>query len=325
MTTQPFYLVDAFTTETFKGNPAAVCPLTPPLPGSAATGLRGGQTKDVWPDDALLQAMTIEHNQSETAFFVKRPSSSEAIGQHKPSSSEAIGPTYDLRWFTTSDGEIDLCGHATLASAHVIFTHIGHPSDEIIFHSRFSGELRVKRSGDLLTLDFPSWPPMPMPVTPEITAALGLAPLEVHVRRDYLFLLENEKAVQDFVPDFGKLAMLNRRVCITAPGGTANPEKKERADFVSRFFCPGDALDEDPVTGSAHSMLTPFWAARLGKTRMTARQLSARGGELICEIMTENPEQAGKPATTHLRDAKEEGRVHISGRARTYLVGEIFL
>ncbi len=262
MPIQPIYLVDAFTAQPFTGNPAAVCPL------------------ESWPDDALLQAMTIEHNQSETAFFVKKDSA------------------YELRWFTTSDGEIDLCGHATLASAHVIFEHLGHAGDEIIFNSRFSGELRVIRSADgLLTLDFPSWIPAPVPLAPAMTAALGVSPLEVHVKRDYLFVLANEAAVQNFVPDYAALATLGRRVCITAQGDTH--------DFVSRFFCPGDALPEDPVTGSAHAMLTPFWAARLGKTRMTARQLSARGGELICELKAE--------------------RAHIGGRARTYMIGQISL
>lgn len=282
----PFYLIDAFTSAPFTGNPAAVCPL------------------ELWPDDDLLQAMTIEHNQSETAFFVKTPSNSDATW-----------PTYDLRWFTTGDGEIDLCGHATLASAHVIFEHIGHPLDEIVFHSRFSGELRVTRRDGWLTLDFPSWSPDPVSVTPAITQALGLTPLEAYAKRDYLFLLPDEEAVRSFRPDFGKLAKLDKRVCITAKGNSA--------DFVSRFFNPNDSQPEDPVTGSAHSMLIPFWAARLGKTKMRARQLSARGGELLCELAA-NPEQAGKPATTHLRQPKED-RVLISGKARTYLTGEISL
>lgn len=282
----PFYLVDAFTSAPFTGNPAAVCPLLHLPDGDSPAGLWGGKIKNGWPEDTLLQAMTIEHNQSETAFFVK-----------VRASSEAAGPIYELRWFTTGDGEIDLCGHATLASAHVIFEHIGHPTDEIVFQSRFSGELRVRKADGLLTLDFPNWMPSPCPLPEGAVKALGMQPLECHVKRDYLFLLATEQQVRDYRPDFSALARLGRRVVITAPGDVV--------DFVSRFFNPNDSLPEDPVTGSAHSMLAPFWAARLGRTRMTARQLSARGGELFCELKGE--------------------RVLISGAARTYLHGEIFL
>ena len=256
----PFYLVDAFTSAPFTGNPAAICPLRK------------------WPEDALLQSMTIEHNQSETAFFVQR-------GNH-----------YELRWFTTGDGEIDLCGHATLASAHVIFEHIGHETNEIVFQSRFSGELRVTRKDGWYTLDFPSWMPTTI-VVPLVQDALGFLPLESLIKRDYLFVLPDETAVKNFIPDFSKLALLNNRVCITAPG--------DEVDFVSRFFNPNDSMPEDPVTGSAHSMLIPFWGQRLNKTTMLARQLSARGGELKCEWAGE--------------------RVLISGKARTYLTGTIFM
>lgn len=258
----PFFLVDAFANSPFSGNPAAVCPL------------------EVWLPDPQLQAMTIEHNQSETAFFVRTQDG------------------FELRWFTTANGEVDLCGHATLASAHVIFHHLGFDESAIRFQSRFSGELIVRRDGEWLTLDFPSWIPEPDIILPTVIDGFrGVAPLEAYSKRDYLFVFETEDEIRAIKPDFARLQTLGRWICITAPG--------KEVDFVSRFFCPGDALEEDPVTGSAHSMLIPFWAKRLGKTVMTAHQLSPRGGELRCQLKGD--------------------RVLIGGKARTYLQGHIFL
>jgi predicted PhzF superfamily epimerase YddE/YHI9 len=262
MTPMPLYQVDAFTSRVFGGNPASVCPLVE------------------WPDDALLQAITIEHNQSETAFFVPR------------------GDRFELRWFTTSNGEIDLCGHATLASAHVIFTHLFYTGDTIRFETRQSGTLFVTRKDGWLTLDFPAWPPQPAEVPPGAIEGLGgVAPKECHLKRDYLLVYDDEDFVRGVQPDYAILGKIGPRICITAAG--------RDVDFVSRFFCPGDALQEDPVTGSAHSMLIPYWAARLGKTTLSARQVSPRGGDLRCELLGD--------------------RVHISGQAVTYMQGTIYL
>jgi predicted PhzF superfamily epimerase YddE/YHI9 len=257
------YLVDAFTNKVFGGNVAAVCPL------------------DKWLPDSVLQSITDEHNQSETAFFVPQIDG------------------FELRWFTTSQGEINLCGHATLASAHVIFHHLKYPKDKINFNTRFVGPLSVSCNGDWMTLDFPSWMPEAVKSVPEpALKGLGGASIkEVWLKRDYLFLLDNEDAVRNVNPNYSLLAQLGHRTCITAPGNDC--------DFVSRFFCPGDALQEDPVTGSAHSMLIPFWAQRLNKTKMLARQLSKRGGELKCEFLGE--------------------RVLMSGQAQTYMQGKIAL
>jgi PhzF family phenazine biosynthesis protein len=259
MPTCPVYLIDAFASAPFKGNVAAVCPLPE------------------WPGDAVLQNMAIEHNQSETAYFVPKDDG------------------YELRWFTVL-GEINLCGHATLASAHVIFRHLNFPHDKVRFQTRFVGDLFVTRDGDWLTLDFPSWMPEPVAIPAEAAAAIGgIQPLEVHSQRDYLFLLRNAAEVRAVKPDYAIMEALQLRVCVTAQG--------DDCDIVSRFFCPGDAVPEDPVTGSAHSMLVPFWAARLGKTKMLARQLSARGGELHCELIGD--------------------RVMIAGQAVTYLEGQV--
>lgn len=263
-----FYLVDAFTDRAFGGNPAAVCPL------------------DAWLPDDLLQKMAIEHNQSETAFFVPTEKG------------------FELRWFTVL-GEINLCGHATLASAHVIFNHLDYPRSEIHFSTRFVGDLSVKKDGDLLTLNFPSWPPEKLDeISPLALQGLGIQPEAAYMKRDYLFVFAREADIRNIKPDFNVLAQLGRAqgqegpaVCVTAPG--------DDCDFVSRFFCPGDALPEDPVTGSAHSMLVPYWARRLAKNKFFARQLSARGGELHCELQDE--------------------RVLISGKARTYITGALSL
>ncbi len=256
------YQADAFTNRLFGGNPAAICPLKEWLP------------------DNILHSVTIENNLSETAFFVP----------------EKDG--FELRWFTTV-GEIDLCGHATLATAHIIFNRLNYPKDEIHFSTRFVGPVSVTRKDSWLTLNFPSWISTPADVPPDGVAGLGgKIPKECYVKRDYMFVYENEDDVKNAEPDFGRLLKVGKRICITAPG--------KDCDFVSRFFCPEDtSAQEDPVTGSAHSMLIPYWAKRLGKTKMLARQLSKRGGELRCEFLGE--------------------RVLISGQAVTYLQGKIFI
>lgn len=257
-----FYMVDAFATTTFGGNAAAVCPLIEWLP-----------------DETLLK-MSKQHNQSETAFFVTNDNG------------------FELRWFTTQ-GEINLCGHATLAAAHVIFEYLDFPDTTIHFDTRFVGPLTVTRNGEWLTLDFPAWKTEPVVPPSLLLNALGIAEYkEARVARDYLVVLENQQQVEALRPDIDAMIPLGKMVCVTAPGeGTY--------DFVSRFFCPGEAVAEDPVTGSAHSMLIPYWAEKLMKTEMIAYQGGARGGELRCR---------------HLGD-----RVHIGGQATTYLIGNVLL
>ncbi len=257
-----FYLVDAFSDRAFSGNPAAVCPL------------------ESWlPDDILLK-MAQQHNQSETAFFVRTDAG------------------FELRWFTTQD-EINLCGHATLASAHVIFEYLDYPATEILFSTRFVGDLKVSRNGGWLTLDFPAWSSDAVDNPPALLfSALGIpASSAVRVGRDYMVVLENQQQVESLTPAIEALKPLGKMVCVTAPG--------DEVDFVSRFFCPGESVAEDPVTGSAHSMLIPWWSEQLGKTQMTARQVSARGGDLRCELKGE--------------------RVLMSGQAALYLKGTVFL
>ena len=262
MTTLPVYFVDAFTDRIFGGNPAAVCPLTEWLP------------------DDVMQAITIEHNQSETVFFVPAQDG------------------FAIRWFT-SVGEIDLCGHATLASAHVIFNHLSYPGNEIHFTTGSVGDLRVKKDGNWLTLDFPAWTPQALDAMPAaaIPGLGGVVAQRSYMKRDYMFVFPDQNDILNIKPDFKILAQLGRRVCITAPG--------KDCDFVSRFFCPGDAMQEDPVTGSTHSMLVPYWSERLGKNKFFARQLSSRGGALHCELQGD--------------------RVMIAGQAITYLSGTIHL
>lgn len=258
-----FYLVDAFTNKFFCGNPAAVCPC------------------DRWEPDIVLHQMACEHNQSETAFYV-------------PSEGG-----FELRWFTTGYGEIDLCGHATLAAAHVIFNHTAYNAECLKFKTRFSGDLVVEKNGEWLKMDFPAWAPKKLAEIPTVASSAlgGVIIQDAYIKRDYMFVLETEADVLAVKPDFKQLALLGQRVCVTAPG--------KNSDFVSRFFCPGDAREEDPVTGSAHVMLAPYWAKRLGQNKLRARQLSSRGGELYCEMAGE--------------------RVYILGQARTYMQGKIFL
>jgi PhzF family phenazine biosynthesis protein len=256
----PIHQVDAFTSELFRGNPAAICPL------------------ESWLDDATLQSIAAENNLSETAFLV------------------GGNGEYQIRWMTPAQ-EVDLCGHATLASAFVLFGDAEKGRDELVFRSK-SGELRVRRESDLLTLDFPSRPPEPALASAELLEGLGRTPREVWAARDYLAVFESEEEVRALAPDFHRLRQVDRfAIIVTAPGS--------RVDFVSRFFAPGRGIDEDPVTGSAHCTLVPFWARRLGKKRLHALQVSPRGGELFCEDRGD--------------------RVAISGRAVRFLQGTIEL
>jgi len=254
----PIYQVDAFTSKLFSGNPAAVCPL------------------EAWLDPDLLLNIAAENNLSETAFFVKK------------------NDFYELRWFTP-EIEVDLCGHATLATGFVLFNHLNYNDGEIKFETK-SGRLMVQRSGDLITLDFPARPPEKTDPPDRLTEGLGKKPLEVYKSRDYLALFETEKEVLSIQPDFKILEKLDALgIIITARGDTS--------DFVSRFFAPAAGIDEDPVTGSAHTTLVPYWAKKLNKTKFHAFQIPKRRGELFCQLAGE--------------------RVLISGKAKTYLTGEI--
>jgi len=232
---------------------------------------------DHWPAEETMQAIGAENNLSETAFLVP------------------TGPgQYDLRWFTP-EVEVDLCGHTTLASAFVIFRYVDRTLEAVTFDTK-SGPLRVNKDGDRLTMGFPARPPSPCPLPEELVAGLGATPLEVHRARDYLALFESEEQIRQLRPDFSRLAQLDTTgIIVTA--------KSETADFVSRFFAPAVGIPEDPVTGSAHCTLIPFWSERLGKSDLHAFQVSRRGGELFC------------------RDAGD--RVIISGLAVTYLRGTI--
>lgn len=235
----PLYIVDAFTATLFRGNPAAVCPLA------------------TWLPDALMQTIAAENNLAETAFLVPE------------------GSGWELRWFTPLV-EIDLCGHATLASAFILARE--RPAQkEFRFQTR-SGELIVTRNGDIFTLDFPARELQALPLQPAVDAALGARVLSLtNAANTWIAELEDERTVQTLQPDPRAVAALGcRAVSVTARG--------QSCDFVSRFFAPKMGIDEDPVTGSAHCGLVPFWATRLGKNAFSARQLSRRGGELACEL-----------------------------------------
>ncbi len=251
----PFYQVDAFTDRPFAGNPAAVCPL------------------ERWLPDATLLAIAAENNLSETAFFVPR------------------GEDYDLRWFTPAI-EVDLCGHATLATAKVVFECLRPSAERVRFHSK-SGPLAVCRKGALLELDFPARPPAPAAPGAELAASLRARPAET-LRSPTLWLavFEGEREVRALAPDFARMKTLEGLgVIATAPADGAR--QGAAVDFVSRFFAPSAGIDEDPVTGSAHCVLVPYWAKRLGKEVLHARQVSARGGELWCEDKGERVAIAG--------------------------------
>ena len=246
----PFYQVDAFTDKVFGGNPAAVCLL------------------DQWPDDDVMQDIAAENNLSETAFLV------------------GSGADYDLRWFTPVL-EIDLCGHATLASAYVIFNYL-EPNLTAVRFQTASGELRVGREADLLVMDFPSRPADKTGNLAGLADALGAEPEQVYGARDILAVFAAEAQVRDMAPDFAALEKIKDAfaVIVTAPG--------DNVDFVSRFFAPNAGVPEDPVTGSAHCTLVPYWSARLGKKKLHALQVSARGGELFCEDLGDRVTLAGR-------------------------------
>lgn len=256
----PIYQVDAFAEKLFGGNPAAVCPLPQWLP------------------DATMQAIAAENNLAETAFFVRE------------------GAGYALRWFTP-EVEVDLCGHATLASAHIVFSFLEPARESVDFRTLKAGTLTVRRRGDVLAMDFPSWPASPVVPPSELIAALGGAPREVLRARDYMVVYGSAAEVRALAPVFAALAKVDCwGVIATAPGD-------DGVDFVSRFFAPGHGVPEDSVTGSSHCTLTPYWAKRLGKTELKAHQVSRRGGALDCTLNGD--------------------RVSIAGRAVLYLEGQI--
>ena len=256
------YQIDAFTDKLFGGNPAAVIPL------------------DKWIDEKLMQIIALENNLSETVFYVP---------------AKNADADFEIRWFTP-EIEINLCGHATLASAYVLFNLLGFDKPEIRFSSK-SGILKVKKDDDLICMDFPSWKPERYnDYNAELSLILGgLEIVGVYHHRDLLVELANEDAVKACTPDFTLMKKHFDKMIITAPG--------KKVDFVSRFFAPGAGIDEDPVTGSAHSQLIPFWSEKLGKDKMHALQLSKRGGELWVE--------------------QKGDRVLMKGKAVFYMKGEI--
>lgn len=217
-----------------------------------------------WLPAKKMQQLAMENNLSETVFFA-------------PSKNKEAD--YDIRWFTPAV-EINLCGHATLAASHIIFQELKPKKKKIVFNSQ-SGLLQVTRNGEKIEMDFPSWKPKPVTEIPEgLAAALGNVPIEsLHQSRDLMVVLKDEAAVLQCQPDFGALKEIAGKVIVTAPGATY--------DFVSRFFAPGVGVDEDPVTGSAHSQLIPYWSEQLGKKKMKAKQLSTRGGVLGCVQLNE--------------------------------------
>jgi PhzF family phenazine biosynthesis protein len=254
------YQVDAFTDKLFGGNPAAVCLFAE------------------WPDEKVMQNIAAENNLAETAFVLQD------------------NKGFSIRWFTPTV-EVDLCGHATLAAAHVIFTHENYRQEEILFHSRVSGILKVTRNGDNLALDFPADNFEKVEITPQIISALRLQPQEVYRgKTDYMAVLKSQSEIEQLEPDLNIIRQLNcRGLIVTSPGTDC--------DFVSRFFAPQSGIDEDPVTGSAHTTLTPYWSERLNKKHLSAIQLSPRKGYLSC--------------------IDNKKRVNIEGRAVTYLEGII--
>lgn len=263
MRKQKIYQIDAFTDTVFRGNPAAVCIL------------------DNWLEDELMQHIAAENNLAETAFVVAR----------------ASDDTYEIRWFTPTI-EVDLCGHATLASAHVLFEYYGHSKDTIHFSSVHSGPLSVRKNRDLLTLDFPMDQISKVDPPADILEGFEKQPMEVYKgKTDYLLVYKTQEDIEQSDPNLHILKQSKARgIIITAPGN--------EVDFVSRFFAPGSGVDEDPVTGSAHTSLTPLWNKKLGKAKLSAEQLSKRGGKLSCELV--------------------HNRVLISGNAVTYLIGEMY-
>ena len=277
----PLYQVDVFTDRLFSGNPAAVVPL------------------ESWLDDARLQAIAAENNLAETAFFVRRDPgarSTDAAARTDASAGPGAGASFDLRWFTPTQ-EVDLCGHATVASAFVLFQHLGHRERSVTFHSR-SGPLGVSEANGLYTMHFPRWDPSPCEAPRGLVEGLGRRPAEILRKRDFVAVYDTEDDVKSLRPDFGVLARIDALgIVATAPGTSC--------DFVSRFFAPGAGVPEDPATGSTHCELIPSWSRRLGKTSLRARQLSARGGEFLCEDLGEAVAISGK-AVLYL-----EGMAHL--------------
>jgi len=263
MMKQKIYQVDAFAHQLFSGNPAAVCPL------------------DSWLPDELMQNIAMENNLAETAFYIKEKDGS-----------------FQLRWFTPAT-EVDLCGHATLATAYVLFNHEGVDGNVIHFHSPRSGKLTVTKEGDQLTMNFPSDIFSEVELTEELTAGLSIKPKAAYKgKTDYMLVYDTEKEITDIVPDFNLISKVQARgIIVTAKG--------DKVDFVSRFFAPQVDVNEDPVTGSAHTTLIPFWANRLHKEELTAVQLSSRKGYLSCKYLGD--------------------RVEISGQCKLYLTGEIYI
>ena len=257
----PLYQVDAFARNAFEGNPAAVVPL------------------DEWIDDEIMQSIAQENNLAETAFFVKE------------------GNAFHIRWFTPNKKEVSLCGHATLASAFVLFEVMGYPDDTIHF-TCLAGNLKVVREGALITMDFPSQPPEPCETYTLLEKGLGVKPLECLQDEDILVRVESEVILKSIEPNHDFLIQLPLRgVMVTAPS--------EQYDFVSRFFAPKYGIPEDSVTGSSFTKLTPYWAAVLGKAKLKARQVSERGGDVFTELKGD--------------------RVTVSGHAVLYLKGEIHI
>ncbi len=255
------YQVDAFADKLFGGNPAAVCPL------------------DAWLPDDLLLNIAMENNLAETAYYVK----------------EIEG--YRIRWFTPTV-EVDLCGHATLATAAVLFNHEGYQGTQLTLNSR-SGPLKVTKDGDFLTLNFPADTFSEVVSSPELTDPFNIKPVKAFKgKTDYMLIFENENQVRKLTPDFRKLGTVSAR-------GVIATAKGDQVDFVSRFFGPQSGIDEDPVTGSAHTTLIPYWSKVLGKTEMNAIQCSARGGKLKCKMKGD--------------------RVEIGGQAKLFLTGTIFV
>ncbi len=257
------YQIDAFANKLFSGNPAAVIPL------------------QHWLDDTLMQTIALENNLSETVFFIP---------------STTADADYDIRWFTPAV-EVNLCGHATLASAYVLFTMLGFDKKVLTFNSK-SGKLYISKKDDLVTMDFPSWKPERVDVYHDsVSEILGSAEIVgVYKYRDILVELANEEAIKKCTPDFTLMKKHFDKMIITAPG--------KKVDFVSRFFAPAAGINEDPVTGSAHSQLIPFWSEKLGKSTLHSLQLSQRGGELWCKQINQD-------------------RVTIGGNCVFYMQGEI--
>ena len=252
------YQIDAFASKLFEGNPAAVCPL------------------DEWLPDKTMQSIAEENNLSETAFFVPKENGLQ------------------IRWFTPK-GEVDLCGHATLATAFVLFNILGYKRDKIEFDSR-SGLLIVTKDNERIVMDFPAQPPVLCDIPKEIVKAFNIAPIECLRSEDFIVVFEREIDIETAKPDFEQLTKLDLRgVIITA--------KSSRYDFIARFFAPKYGIPEDPVTGSAYTQLAPYWASKIGSKRFRVKQVSSRGGELTCEIV--------------------DDRVLISGKAAKYLEGKI--